>query len=69
MSEHTYKVVELVGSSSQGTDKAIQNAITRAAKTLRNLDWFEVIETRGHLLDGRVAHWQVKIKVGFRMED
>lgn len=69
MSEHTYKVVELVGSSPQGTDKAIQNAIDRAAKTLRNLDWFEVAETRGHLVNGRVAHWQVKIKVGFRMED
>lgn len=68
MSEHTYKVVELVGSSSQGTDKAIQNAITRAAKTLRNLDWFEVAETRGHIKDGKVAHWQVKIKIGFRME-
>jgi flavin-binding protein dodecin len=68
MSEHTYKVVELVGSSTQGTDKAIQNAIARAAKTLRNLDWFEVVETRGHLADGKIAHWQVKIKVGFRME-
>ena len=69
MSEHSYKVVELVGSSTQGTDKAIQNAIARAGKTLRNLDWFEVVETRGHLRDGRVAHWQVKIKLGFRMED
>jgi dodecin len=69
MSEHTYKIVELVGSSAQGTDQAIQSAITRAAKTLRNLDWFEVVETRGHLVNGRVAHWQVKIKVGFRMED
>ncbi|MHB8534231.1 MAG: dodecin [Sulfuricaulis sp.] len=68
MSEHTYKVVELVGSSAQGTDHAIQTAITRAAKTLRNMDWFEVVETRGHLVNGRVAHWQVKIKVGFRME-
>ena len=69
MSEHVYKIVELVGSSTQGTDKAIQNAVTRAAKTLRNLDWFEVIETRGHLKDGKVAHWQVKIKIGFRMEE
>ncbi len=68
MSEHVYKIVELVGSSTQGTDKAIQNAVTRAAKTLRNLDWFEVIETRGHLENGKVAHWQVKIKIGFRME-
>jgi flavin-binding protein dodecin len=69
MSEHTYKVVELVGSSTQGTDQAVQSAVTRAAKTLRNLDWFEVVETRGHLVNGKVAHWQVKIKVGFRMED
>ena len=69
MSEHVYKVVELVGSSTQGTDKAIQNAISRAGKTLRNLDWFEVVETRGHLDKGKIAHWQVKIKVGFRMED
>ncbi|MCR4302061.1 MAG: dodecin family protein [Sulfuricaulis sp.] len=68
MSEHVYKIVELVGSSSQGTDKAVQNAVTRAAKTLRNLDWFEVIETRGHLENGKIAHWQVKIKIGFRME-
>lgn len=69
MSEHAYKMVELVGSSNKGTDVAIQNAIARAAKSLRNLDWFEVVETRGHLVNGRVAHWQVKIKVGFRMEE
>jgi len=69
MSEHTYKVVELVGSSTQGTDQAIRSAIARAAKTLRNLDWFEVVETRGHLVNGQIAHWQVKIKIGFRMED
>jgi flavin-binding protein dodecin len=69
MSGHTYKVVELVGSSPQGSDEAIQGAIARAAKTLRNLDWFEVVETRGHLVNGKIAHWQVKIKVGFRMED
>ncbi len=68
MSEHTYKVIELVGSSSKGTDEAIQNAIARAGKTLKNLDWFEVVETRGHLKDGKVAHYQVKIKVGFRLE-
>jgi len=69
MSGHTYKVVELVGSSPQGSDEAIRGAIARAAKTLRNLDWFEVVETRGHLVNGKIAHWQVKIKVGFRMED
>ncbi len=69
MSGHTYKVVELVGSSTQSSDEAIRSAIARAAKSLRNLDWFEVAETRGHLVDGKIAHWQVKIKVGFRMED
>jgi len=69
MSEHAYKMLELVGSSTKGSDAAIQNAITRAAKSMRNLDWFEVVETRGHLANGKVAHWQVKIKVGFRMED
>ena len=69
MSEHVYKVVELVGSSSEGTDAAIRNAISRASKTLRHLDWFEVVESRGHLVDGKIAHWQVKLKIGFRMED
>ncbi len=69
MSEHTYKIVELAGSSTQGSDEAVRNAIARAAKTLRNLDWFEVVETRGHLVNGKIAHWQVKLKLGFRMED
>jgi hypothetical protein len=69
MSDHAYKMLELVGSSTKGSDEAIQNAIIRASKSMRNLDWFEVVETRGHLLNGKVAHWQVKIKVGFRMED
>lgn len=68
MSEHVYKMVELVGSSSKGTDAAIQNAIGRAAKTIRNLDWFEVVETRGHIEDGKVAHYQVRLRVGFRLE-
>jgi flavin-binding protein dodecin len=68
MSEHTYKLVEIVGSSPQGIDTAIKNAIERASKTLKNLDWFEVTETRGHIIDGKVAHYQVKLKVGFRLE-
>lgn len=68
MSEHTYKVVELVGSSQTSIEKAIENAVSRASKTLKNLDWFEVVETRGHLHDGKVAHYQVKLKVGFRLE-
>jgi hypothetical protein len=68
MSEHTYKVVELVGSSQTSIEKAIENAVSRASKTLKNLNWFEVVETRGHLQDGKVAHYQVKLKVGFRLE-
>jgi dodecin len=68
MSDHVYKVVEIVGSSSKGTDDAIQNAIARASKTLKNLDWFEVVETRGHLANGKVGHYQVTLKIGFRLE-
>ena len=69
MADHTYKLIELVGSSKTGIDDAINNAITRASKTLRNMDWFEVTETRGHLQDGKVAHFQVTLKVGMRLED
>ena len=68
MSNHVYKLVELVGSSSVGTDDAIRNAIETAAKTLRHIDWFEVSETRGHVFDGKVAHFQVTLKAGFRLE-
>jgi len=68
MSNHVYKLVELVGSSTTGTDDAIRNAIETAAKTLRHIDWFEVVETRGHVADGKVAHFQVTLKVGFRLE-
>ena len=68
MSEHVYKMVELVGSSSVGSDDAIRNAIETAAKTLRHVDWFEVVETRGHVKDGKVAHFQVTLKAGFRLE-
>ncbi len=69
MSEHTYKLIEVVGSSTEGSDAAVGNAIARAGKNLHNLDWFEVLETRGHLQDGKIAHWQVKIKIGFRLDD
>lgn len=69
MSEHTYKIIELVGSSATGTDDAIRNAIAKAALSVKNMDWFEVLETRGHLADGKVAHFQVTIKVGFRLLD
>lgn len=69
MSEHIYKVVELVGSSPISSDDAIKNAIERAAKTLHHLNWFEVVQTRGHITDGKVAHFQVTLKVGFRIEE
>jgi flavin-binding protein dodecin len=68
MSDHVYKLVEIVGSSSTGTDDAIRNAIATASKTLRRVDWFEVVESRGHVADGKVAHFQVTLKVGFRLE-
>lgn len=66
---HTYKILELVGSSTTSTDDAIQNAIAQAAKTVKLLEWFEVIETRGHIEDGKVAHFQVTLKVGFRIDN
>lgn len=66
---HVYKLVELVGSSPNGIDEAIRNAIEDASRTIRNLDWFEATEIRGHLSDGKIAHYQVKVKVGFRVED
>jgi len=69
MSNHTYRVVEIVGSSPEGVDAAIRNGIARASQTTRNLDWFEVLEIRGQLADGGIAHVQVTMKVGFRMED
>lgn len=68
MSDHVYKLVELTGSSATSSDDAIRNAIETAAKTLRHVEWFEVIETRGHVADGKVAHFQVTLKVGFRLE-
>jgi flavin-binding protein dodecin len=68
MTEHTYKHIELTGSSTKGSDEAIRNAIAHAAKTIRNLQWFQVVETRGHIVDGKVAHWQVTLKVGFTLE-
>jgi dodecin len=69
MSDHVYRVTEIVGSSPDGVDQAIRNAVARASQTLRNLDWFEVVEIRGHLQDGGVAHVQVMLKVGFRLDD
>lgn len=68
MVNHVYKKVELVGSSPDSIEAAIENAIQMAGKSLKNLDWFEVIDTRGQIKDGKVAHYQVDIKVGFRIE-
>lgn len=68
-SDHVYKKVELVGSSTTSVTDAIETAIARANKTLKHLDWFEVEQIRGHVEDGKVAHYQVTMKVGFRLED
>ncbi|MFE2101441.1 MULTISPECIES: dodecin [unclassified Streptomyces] len=69
MTNHTYRVSEIVGTSPDGVDKAIRNGIARASQTVRNLDWFEVTQVRGQIEDGQIAHWQVGLKVGFRIED
>ncbi|MGW6903338.1 dodecin [Streptomyces sp. NPDC054940] len=69
MSNHTYRVTDIVGTSPDGVDQAIRNGITRASQTLHNLDWFEVTEVRGQLDDGQIAHWQVTMKVGFRLDE
>jgi dodecin len=69
MSDHTYRIIEIVGSSPDSVDAAIRNAISRASETMRELDWFEVQSVRGHLADGAIGHFQVTLKVGFRLED
>jgi flavin-binding protein dodecin len=69
MSNRTYRVTEIVGTSPDGVDQAIRNGIKRASETLRHLDWFEVTEVRGQIRDGQVEHFQVGMKVGFRLED
>lgn len=68
MSDHVYKLIELTGSSPNGIQAAIENAVTKARKSLHNMRWFEVIETRGQIDNGAVAHWQVTIKVGFTLD-
>lgn len=68
MSDHVYKVIELVGSSEVSSDEAAKRAIAFAGKTVKNMRWCEVVETRGHIEDGKIAHWQVKVRVGFTME-
>ncbi|WP_066742827.1 dodecin [Cupriavidus sp. D384] len=67
MSDHTYKLVEIVGSSPDGSDQAIRNALAKAGETIKHIDWFEVVETRGHVTDGKVGHFQVTLKIGFRV--
>lgn len=69
MSDHIYKKIELTGSSTKSVEDAIENAIARAAKTVHNMRWFEVVETRGNIEGGKVDHWQVTIKVGFTLDD
>jgi len=69
VSNHVYKSVEITGSSPEGVTQAIETAIQKASKTVRNLDWFEVLSVRGQIADGAVAHYQVTMKVGFRLED
>ena len=69
MSDHIYKVIELTGSSNSGIEDAINKALARAAKTVRDLRWFQVLETRGEIQGGKVARWQVTIKVGFTLEE
>ncbi|GJL83120.1 MAG: hypothetical protein DHS20C01_27540 [marine bacterium B5-7] len=68
MSNHTYKIIEITGSSPEGSDQAIRNAISKASESVHQLDWFEVVETRGHIVEGEVGHFQVTIKVGFRLD-
>jgi len=68
MSNHVYKTIELTGSSPRGIDEAIANAIGKASKTVHNLRWFQVIDTRGEIEGGKVAHWQVTMKVGFTLD-
>lgn len=69
MSDHVYKKIEIVGSSTTSMEDAVRNAVAKASASLRNLRWFEVTETRGHIEDGKVAHWQVTLKIGFTLDD
>lgn len=69
MSDHVYKITEVAGSSERSLEDAIRNAVERTARSVHNLRWFEVVETRGHIEDGKVAHWQVTIKIGFTVDD
>lgn len=68
MSQHTYKHIELTGSSEKGIEEAVQNALAKASETIQHMRWLEVVDTRGHIEDGQVAHWQVTVKVGLTLE-
>ncbi len=69
MKDHVYKQIELTGSSTKSSDDAVRTAVEKAAKTLRNLQWFQVTETRGHIENDKIVHWQVTLKVGLRIDD
>ena len=69
MADHTYKKIELVGSSAEGIQQAVENAVAKAGESIHNMRWLEVVETRGHISDGKVAHWQVTVKIGFTLDD
>ena len=69
MTDHVYKITELTGSSATSIEEAVNNAVNRAAKTIRNMRWLEIVETRGHIENNKVAHWQVSIKIGFTLEN
>jgi flavin-binding protein dodecin len=69
MSDHIYKLTEIVGSSSNSIEEAVSNAVTRAAKSIRNMRWFEVMETRGVINEGKVSQWQVTVKIGFTLDE
>jgi len=69
MTEHVYKQIEITGSSPISSDEAVRNAVSRASKTIRDMRWFQIIDTRGHIEKNAVAHWQVTIKVGFTLEE
>lgn len=69
MPDHVYKIIEMAGSSQKSMEDAVQNAVSRASKSVRNMRWLQVMETRGHIVDDRVTHWQVIVKIGFTLED
>ena len=69
MSDHIYKKIEIVGSSTESSDAAIRNALARASQTISDISWFEVVEQRGHIVDGQIAHFQVTVKFGFRINE